>query len=311
MKRFFTLVAIITLAASAAKAQQPDTALLLVHYKFSHVRDTTHRDIPYKEDMVLVIGQHAGVYRSYTRQLEKAQVKKQISEQAGAGGNIRLNTHFSGTGSEYFQYPNEHKLIRKENLFGNFLITEPLPAINWQITGDTATYGDLHCQKATAHFKGRDYIAWFCPDLPLHVGPWELTGLPGVIVEAYDTKKDVQFLFDGIEKAGPVATAPTATTSTTNAPAGNKGGLPPLPGMEDIDVDPNLIEPPGNATKTTDKEFAKLQAAFRKDPDAFAQSMMAAHNGGMVGDNGPKIKMAIKSAPAPVNNNPIELPDNQ
>jgi GLPGLI family protein len=302
MQRFFTLTTGIILLASAAKAQQPDAALLLVHYKFSHVRDTTDRANPYKEDMVLVIGQHAGVYRSYTRQLENVQVKKQMSEQAG--GPVRI--HFTGSGSEYFQYPNDHKLIRKENLFGNVLVAGPLPVINWQITADTATYGDLHCQKATGHFKGRDYIAWFCPDLPLHVGPWELTGLPGVIVEAYDTKKDIQFLFDGIEKAGPAA-----ANATTGNPAASQGALPPLPGLEDLDADPNLIQLPANATKITDKEFAKLQAAFHKDPNGFAQSMMAAHNSGMAGDNGPKMKMDLKSAPAPVNNNPIELPDNQ
>ena len=307
MKRFLTLTTGMILLASAAKAQQPDAALLLIHYKFSHVRDTADRANPYKEDMILVIGQHAGVYRSYTRQLEKAQVKKQMSEQAG--GQVRVNLHFTGSGSEYFQYPNEQKLIRKENLFGNFLVAGPLPVIKWQITGDTATYGDLHCQKAIGHFKGRDYIAWFCPDLPLHVGPWELTGLPGVIVEAYDTKKDVQFLFDGIEKASPAVA--NDHPAAGNASAANQGGLPPLPGMEDLDADPNLIQLPANATKITDKEFAKLEAAFRKDPNAFAQSMMAAHNGETPGDNGHKMKMDLKSGPAPVNNNPIELPDNQ
>jgi GLPGLI family protein len=284
--------------APAAVAQQPDTALLLVHYKFSYVRDTSDRANPYREDMVLGIGRHAGVYRSYQRQLENAQVKKQIHEQTSAGGPMRVNLRITGSGTEYFQYPNEGKLIRKENLFGSFLVTGSLPVIDWQITSDTATYGGLHCQKATGHFKGRDYIAWFCPDLPLHVGPWKLTGLPGVIVEAYDSRREVQFLFDGVEKAGPVA-------AVASQP-GEQGGVPPLPGTEDLDVDPNLIVLPSSATKTTDAEFAKLQAAFKKDPNAFVQSVMASRNAGMAGD-GPKMKMDMKPAPQPVNNNPIEL----
>lgn len=305
MKWLIIPAAILVLAAPA-RAQQPDTALLYIHYKFSHIRDTSNPSNPYKEDMVLVVGKNAAVYRSYQRQLELARTKENIQQQVSAGGPVQVNLHLTGSASEYFQYPNDHKLVRKESLFGNFLVTETLPVINWQITPDTATRGGLHCQKATGHFRGRDYVAWFCPDLPMHVGPWELNGLPGMIVEAYDTQREVQFLFDGVEKASPLA----ATNDTQASTSGNPGHMPPpLPGLEDMNNDPALIKLPGNATKTTEKEFAKLQAAYQKDPNAFVQSMMAAHNGGMAGDNGPKMKMNIKPAQPPVNNNPIELPE--
>ncbi|TDW99049.1 GLPGLI family protein [Dinghuibacter silviterrae] len=299
MKWSILLSAGIILSAPGARAQQPDTALLFLHYKFSHVRDTSDRANPYKEDMVLAIGKNASVYRSYDRQRWIAQTKKEYrtAAAAAAGGPIMFNIHVAGTGSEYFQFPNTGQLVRKEELFGSFLVTDPLPVIAWQVTGDTATFGRLHCQKATGHFKGRDYIAWFCPDLPLHTGPWELGGLPGVIVEAYDTKRDVQFLFDGIEKAAAIAND------------SDQSGPPPMPGI-DFNGDPDLISLPENATKTTDKEFAKLQAAYKKDPNAFAQSAMAAHNGGMAGDNGPRMSVDIKARPAgPVINNPIELPE--
>ena len=292
------------LSAAGAAAQQPDTAVLLVHYKFLHVRDTSDRTNPYREDMVLAIGKHSGVYRSYDRQRQLEQAKKQMQDQAGAGGPVRINLRLTASGTEYFQFPNDRLLIRKEFLFGSFLVTGSLPVINWQMAGDTMTFGDLHCQKATAHFKGRDYIAWFCPDLPLHIGPWELNGLPGVIVEAYDTKKEVRFLFDAVEKAAPLANTGDQPAAD---PHGAKGGMPSLPGMDELSNDPSLIKLPANATKTTDKEFEKLQAAFRKDPNAFAQSMMAARNGGMTGDNGPRMKMDVRAAPAPVINNPIEL----
>lgn len=307
MKWSIITAAAIIMAAPAARAQQPDTALLYIHYKFSHIRDTSNRSNSYKEDMVLAVGKNAAVYRSYQRQLELARTKEDIRQQVSAGGPVQVNLHFTGSGSECFQYPNDHRLVRKESLFGNFLVTEPLPVIGWHITADTTTLGGLHCQKATGHFLGRDYVAWFCPDLPLHVGPWKLNGLPGVIVEAYDEKKEVQFLFDGVEKAAPLA----ANHDTQASTSGNPGHMPPpLPGLEDMNNDPALIKLPDNATKTTVTEFAKLEAAFHKDPNAFAQSMMAAHNGGMAGDNGPKMNMKIKEGPtAPVINNPIELPE--
>lgn len=82
--------------------------------------------------------------------------------------------------------------------------------------------------------------------------------------------------------------------------------------MEDVNNDPAIIKLPENATKTSDKEFAKLQAAFRKDPNAFIQSAMAARNAGPAGDNGPKMNMSMKGGPAgPIINNPIELSEKQ
>jgi GLPGLI family protein len=306
MNWFIFLTAGLTLSAVDATAQRPDTAQVLVHYKFSHLRDTTDREHPYTENMVLVIGKHAGVYRSYDRQLSVAMDKKKMQEAVAnsAGGNVRFNRQITGSGSEYYQYPNDKKLLRKESLFGSFLVTEALPTINWQITGDTATFGGLQCQKATSHFKGRDYTAWFCPDLPLHLGPWKLNGLPGVIVEAYDATKDVRFTFDGVENAPAVA-------KSDDQPAGqaSQGGPPMFPGMDDSNNDPYIIKVPDNATKTTDKEFAKRQEAFRKDPNAFAQSMIAAQSGGAPGGNGPKMKIDIKAGPQPVINNPLELPE--
>jgi GLPGLI family protein len=315
MNRFILLGAGLMLATLDTAAQRPDTAQVLVHYKFSHVRDTTNRGNPYTENMVLLIGKHAGVYRSYDHQLSVAQDKKQAREAVAnsAGGPVRINRRVTGSGTEYYQYPNDKKMLTKESLFGSFLVTGPLPDINWQITGDTATYGGLHCQKATGHFKGRDYMAWFCPDLPLHIGPWKLNGLPGVIVEAYDATGDVRFTFDGVEKAVLLATSGDQPASQA---AGAQGGLPPMPGMDDDNTDPAIIKVPEKATKTTDKEFAKLQEAFQKDPNAFVQSMMAAQSGGAPGamaggptGDRPRMKMDIKAGPTPVINNPIELPE--
>ena len=232
------------LAPAAAAQQQPDTVKVLVHYKFSYIRDTTNRAKPYTESTVLLIGRRAGVYKSYEE-------------------------HRSA--SEYYQFPNEKKQVRKETvLFSEFQLTDVLPAINWQVTRDTASFGGLHCQKATGHFRGRNYTAWFCPDLPCPLGPLRLNGLPGVILEAYDDRKEVCFSFESIEKATVLST----------------------------------IKVPANLVPTTEKEFTKLQETFRKDPDAFLR-MVAAQGDG----SGRQMHIDMKPGPQPVINNPIELPE--
>jgi len=282
-----------------AEAQKTDTARVLVHYKFTYVRDTTDRAHPYTENMVLYVGKNASAYRSYDGIVYNAQFKKAFAEAAASSpdGNVRINRRGVGTPVEYYQYPTEQKLLTKDQLMMNsYLIEGPMPTIDWTISGDTANLGGLHCQRASAHFKGRDYTVWFCPNLPVHTGPWKLNGLPGVIVDAHDAKNEVVFTFDGVEKAAPVP--PKTGPATTDTP----------PILQGLDDDMNLIGTPPRTIKTTQKEFDKLKETMEKDPGAFVQAVMAGNRAeGVKMDN---IKVARGHGPrGPVINNPIELPE--
>jgi hypothetical protein len=141
-----------------------------------------------------------------------------------------------------------------------------------------------------------------------------LPGLPGLIVDAHDVKNEVVFKFDGIEEITKAKTA-DAKPDMQHSPMG--GGVVMF-GMGDTNQDPNLITLPTTGIKTNQKEFENLQAAMRKDPDAFLQSAMAGMGGGgggmhvirngesaTPGQNGIKMKIG----PQAVINNPIELPE--
>ena len=302
MKMQLLLAVVLLTAFISAEAQKPDTAWLMVHYKFTHVRDTTNRDHPHTENMVLLIGKGASVYRSYDGLVAYQQFKKAYAEAVAASpdGNPRINRMGRGSPTQYYQYPAQQRLLTKDVVMVNeYLIEGPIPAIDWKVSGDTATFGGLHCQKATGHFRGRDYIVWFCPDLPVHTGPWKLNGLPGVIVDAHDTKNEVVFAFDGVEKTAPSLKIQSIADK-------DEKDIPPI--ARDLNDDPNLILPPARLTKTTQQEFDKLHAAMEKDPAAFAQALNAANSN----SDGPKVDHIIagpKRAGGPVLNNPIELPE--
>ena len=302
MKKQLLLALALLATCTIAEAQKTDTARMLVHYKFSWIQDTTNRAHPYTENMVLYVGKSAGAYRSYDGIVYKGQFKKAFAEAAAASpdGRPMINRRGVGSNVEYYQYPNEQKLLTKDQLLMNdYAIVGPMPVTDWKTSGDTATFGGLHCQKATCHFKGRDYTAWFCPDLPVHIGPWKLNGLPGVIVDARDAKNEVVFKFDGVEKATPTQPKNEQTVAEKDQP----------PILRDLNDDMNLIAPSARAIKTTQKEFDKLQAAMRKDPQAFADGVMASQH---ASGDAPMDHIKIKAGPGPmgpVSNNPIELPE--
>lgn len=72
-------------------------------------------------------------------------------------------------------------------------LKEKTPSINWSITDSTKQVGNYTVQKATALFRGRQYTAWFAPEIPVPFGPWKLHGLPGLILEAYDESGNIYF----------------------------------------------------------------------------------------------------------------------
>jgi GLPGLI family protein len=241
MKWILISVAGFTMLSGRITAQQPDSAQIAVRYRFSYIRDTTHRDKPYTENMVLLVGKRSGVYKT-----NEPPPQQQVS--INPDGTTRIDTREWGSKVEFYQFPNEKRLVRRDWIpMAHFIITDALPVIDWRITSDTATFHGLHCQKATTHFKGRDYTAWFCPDVPVHIGPWKLNGLPGIIVEAFDATNDVRFTFDGISTP-----------------------------------EPTIILPPEKGVRTTDKEFSKLEEMSHKDPAAYTK-LMAQYND----NNGP------------------------
>lgn len=298
MNKLLLLVIALQVMSGTTEAQKPDTARVLVHYKFTHVRDTADRAHPYTENMVLLVGKTASVYKSYDGMVADEQFRKAYIKAAANSpdGHMDINRSGAGLRPQYYQYPNAQKLLTKDYVFvTEYLIAGQMPAINWKISGDTATFGGLHCQKATCHFKGRDYIAWFCPDLPLHTGPWELNGLPGVIVDAHDTKNEVIFQFDGVEKA-----VFTEIKPIVGADVAEKDVPPILKGLDD---NPNIIAPPARAIKATQKEYDKLKAGMQKNPNALSQGMAVAN---AQGDH--VIAKGVPGGPAK-DVNPIELPE--
>lgn len=77
--------------------------------------------------------------------------------------------------------------------------TEPLGEIQWEIGDSTKTVLGYECSIATANYHGRHWTAWFTTEIPLQEGPWKLTGLPGLILEASESTGQHSFIATGLE----------------------------------------------------------------------------------------------------------------
>lgn len=76
---------------------------------------------------------------------------------------------------------------------------ETTPDFNWIKSNETKIINNLICNKATCTFRGRKYTAWYSTEIQNDFGPWKFRGLPGLILEVYDSENQVHFLVKKIQ----------------------------------------------------------------------------------------------------------------
>lgn len=92
-------------------------------------------------------------------------------------------------------------VIRKKDSFENTSLIllndlfslKSTDKMNWKLLNDTKVDGQYKLQKATTTFGGRNWIAWFSKDVNLSEGSYKFRGLPGLIFEIEDDKKNFIF----------------------------------------------------------------------------------------------------------------------
>lgn len=105
-------------------------------------------------------------------------------------------------GFRYFQDLSKNELYSRD--IGFMYVKEPIPQIKWKMHPETKRIGKFKVKKATADFRGREYTAWYTTEIPFPYGPWKLNGLPGLILEAYDTDREIYWYFKNYQELTPV-----------------------------------------------------------------------------------------------------------
>lgn len=105
------------------------------------------------------------------------------------------NTYGSGRGESGFVIRDKQDggITVYDRVFIDYYIyKEPQPDFNWQLSDETKTVCGNVCHKATSNFRGRCWTVWYS-DIPISEGPWKFAGLPGLILEAEDSTKEISF----------------------------------------------------------------------------------------------------------------------
>lgn len=143
----------------------------------------------------------------FGKQLSKFSSRaKSLVQTATIKGN---KGHTARTAVSQFQYE-IYKDRRLDKQFYTLQIVDDwiyyeqkIKLFDWNIINEVKEIEGYKAQKAITNFAGRQYTAWFTFEIPISEGPYKFNGLPGLILEIYDSKKDYVFEITGLELLNP------------------------------------------------------------------------------------------------------------
>ncbi len=208
------LLAVATrLAATSADnfVKDPEPAILEVRYTRTQVNDTAYRDSLFiKGEMMLRIGREKSLFCSVKR-LFKDSITAVDNDAYWAmmtsemdKGNPHVFSTIGGNINVYLYKNYPEGMVTETAYFDleDWIYSEPWEKPVWEISDDSKEILGYPCVRATTDYRGRHWTAWFTPDIPLQEGPWKLCGLPGLILEAYDSDLTYSFTAEGLMQDG-------------------------------------------------------------------------------------------------------------
>jgi GLPGLI family protein len=185
------------------KTEPIDQAVFSVQYQTSYVPDTLHPERTIDETMMLRAGEKSSVYYSYARFLSDSvtnDLKKRNVSIDLIVEQIR-QYHSMITYKVYKNYPSGKVTMLEQIAMNRYRCEEDNERPQWTLLSEADTLLSYPCRKAVCHFRGREWIAWYTPEIPRNEGPWKLHGLPGLILKAADSRGHYTFECSGIVNA--------------------------------------------------------------------------------------------------------------
>ena len=233
----FLLAFILSIHSSVLQGQnllaEIEEARLKCIYDYYRQQDSLDPDHIRHERMVLLSGDNVSLYYSF-------------------GANFRDSVYISNPDIDFMSFreldpPRSTQQIRIYKNHPVGIITtfdyvmpdmyqyeENLDLFDWTLSDETDVIHGYPVQKATTNFGGRDWIAWFTPEIPISDGPYKFRGLPGLILHIEDSRQHYVFKIQSISR--------------------------PESGSQKM-----YLYTRSNIIKTTKQQFFEIRERFRKD----------------------------------------------
>ncbi|MDR0661656.1 MAG: GLPGLI family protein [Prevotellaceae bacterium] len=205
MKRTTFFLLLLLLAINNLKSQEYkeiDDCSAIFMYNYQFYEEHKNPESLKQYEMALMVGKNHSKFCSSTTLYTDSLIMVYSKESSGSVFDKvypmvkNLPSHVFCSYSIYKNYPNAKvsSFIGRDLGVSSYYSVEEEVGFDWNIDNNSKkTILGLSCIKATCHFAGRDYEAWFTTEIPIIDGPYKFNGLPGLIVRVADSDNEHVF----------------------------------------------------------------------------------------------------------------------
>lgn len=174
-------------------------------YQYKFVKDTLNKSEETSELMNLDVLPKFSKFYSYTSFQNDSLAKADYDRQTATTGSFQTKQEYNKGAVKYtvVKLKPENSIIYFQRIGTIKFKVKDYRKLDWRILPEKNKIDSYLCQKATVNFGGRNWTAWFAPEIAIQDGPYKFSGLPGLIVEMYDSTDSHHFKIIGSRKLSP------------------------------------------------------------------------------------------------------------
>jgi GLPGLI family protein len=208
-----TLLAIMIMAAGSASGQDPLAGTItyqqVIRYNFKKIKEA-HGEDQQTSAWLASLPEEASAKQVLHFNGEKALFEEAGSESVPADPRLQRAIMYEGMLSPprpvvqkvYYDFDKKQKLKQVEYLTRFFLVNSEIEAVPWKLGSEKKRVLEYTCMNATMTMDDQEIVAWFCPEIPVQLGPSVFGGLPGLIL-AVERNGETAYVATSVKLAPP------------------------------------------------------------------------------------------------------------
>ena len=174
MRCLFLLILLFLSPIGIAQKSFTDQFNYLATYRYTYQLDSTDISSKKSENMLLYLGKESSQFSSAGTAAREQILKAPKRAGRNSADFKRIQAATPNTSIHYTiykHYPSSAMSFTESIALEDFRYSQELGQLLWKIGMEQKEINGYQAQKATAKFAGRDYVAWFTPEIPAPDGP--------------------------------------------------------------------------------------------------------------------------------------------
>lgn len=188
-----TFLACVTITAGSLTGQDPLAGTItyqqVLHYSFENI-EKAHGDSQESQDWLSTLPKEGLAVQVLNFNSKLALFEEDESEKEATPPGLQRALMYENSlkparpvvQKVYHDFDKNQRLEQLEYMTRIFLVQSEIEAVAWKLGSEKKKVLEYTCMGATAILDDQEIVAWFCPEIPVSLGPSFFGGLPGLIL---------------------------------------------------------------------------------------------------------------------------------